>query len=351
MTVQGALGFGGLSLRSPPLRRLKKSDAQRRGCKRLTLSDESELLPILKYLWQDKCAADVGENLDILHELPANWPVRDQGHIRGTCVAFAALSAVEAYRFWSGAAEDAEDFSEELLYALMRDKFDLNDHFPDLERDGEIIPGYEDLGASLLWQAGSALDAYGVSGEANLPYVYDQRGPAFFDETYADAVASSQMIPVAGDREHTVVEMPTAQDRPADKISDSLRYLLSHKTPVCVSFPVLGRQQEFNEWTFPSGWTTGQIPDPSGPSAKLQDGRFDSGGGHSVCIVGYCADPNTEGDGWFLFRNSWGRRFGHASDFTTGFSYPLERGYGLISTAHVNTYCWEMMFLIPKEEI
>lgn len=348
MTVQGPIGFGGLAIQSGSLGVLADCEPKNKGCRRLKLHNQAELLQILKYFWEET-SSGVGQNMDILHELPTDWDARDQGHLRGTCVSFASLSAAELYRYWNCTRTEAEDFSEELLYALMREKFDLREHFPDLAKDGEVIPGYDDLGASLLWQAGSALDAYGAGPEEKFPYEWSETEPGYYNKDLADDVPTADMVPISDDREHAVVEMPYPKDRPADRISDSVRYLLSRKTPVCLSFPVLRYLSGYNEWTFPPGWTTGQIPNPAESPADATDGRMDTRGGHSVCIVGYCADPNTENDGWFVFRNSWGRRFAPMADFVPKLPIGLERGYGMISSRHVNEFCWEMMFLIPKE--
>ena len=55
--------------------------------------------------------------------------------------------------------------------------------------------------------------------------------------------------------------------------------------------------------------------------------------GHSVVIVGY-QDTNENGsEGYFIIRNSWGQNWGKSSIY--------ESGYGQISYAYIQKYCWE----------
>ncbi|MEO0485183.1 MAG: hypothetical protein AAF092_04655 [Pseudomonadota bacterium] len=324
-----------------------------KGCERLDLDASVKLLRVVRSYFDDPCNGGIGDNQPILHQLPDGWLARDQGRVRGTCVSFAALAAYELYRYWNNGGAPVEDFSEELLYAQMRTAFDLRKRAKPAPPAGEEpIEGYDDFGASLLWQAGSALDATGAAGEELLPYKWSERRPAYHVPDAAAGIPAGA-YKTLDKRVHRVAEMPTPDDRPGDPLSHSVRYLLSHKVPVCLSFPMLAERGGHNVWSFSPGWSTGVIADPKVDPNTDGSQKPDNIGGHSVCIVGYFPDASDDGEpgsGWFVFRNSWGRRFGHSANFG---AYPTpvapQPGYGIISTHHVDTHCWEMMFIAPKK--
>ncbi|MEM8579261.1 MAG: hypothetical protein AAGF60_15535 [Pseudomonadota bacterium] len=340
MSLSGCSGLGGL-----PIGTLC---AHERGTRTPEVDAQTDMTALICGLFGDGAAPRSEDNHAILHDLPLGWPVRDQGRVRGTCVAFAALSAFELYRYWHGVAVQAEDLSEERLYKAMREDFDIRDRVTGTDPAAlALIEAYERYGASLLWQAGSALDAMGAAAEADAPYVWDAFQPAFHvKEPMTDTFVAKQ----GEGLRHYAFEMPDPEDRPPF-LSAAVRYLLSRKVPVCLSFPVLRQRGDSHVWAFGPGWDTGIISDPDLVGAPLEDGQPQNLGGHSVCVVGYVPDEGTQ-EGWFLFRNSWGTRFGAASDFVPGQggAHPVSppRGYGLISSAHVDTHGWEMMFIGPK---
>ncbi|WP_422050661.1 hypothetical protein [Shimia sp.] len=101
-------------------------------------------------------------------------------------------------------------------------------------------------------------------------------------------------------------------------------------------------------WTIGSAWRTGVIPDPR--SDALADGQRQLG--HAICTVGRIDDTDAPGGGWFIFRNSWGTRFGYKRPQSRLLANVLAPGYGAISARHIDVHCWGMMALYesPVEE-
>ncbi|HPD91614.1 MAG: hypothetical protein H6900_02380 [Rhodobacter sp.] len=260
--------------------------------------------------------------------LPADWPVRDQGRIRGTCVAFSALAAVELGEVWQGIAPGARDYSEEHLYALMRGAY--------APEDPDSIPGYAD-GATILLQAAASLNAAPIRNEADLPYVYDTADPAHVQPLRPDPAQDAAGHQPRPPR-FVARLFATAQDKPLDGFTPALHLLLRHRVPPCIALPLFD-ENGYSVWTDGVGWDKGMVmePEPWGRKTKIA-------GGHSICLVGYVADRTAPGGGWFRFRNSWGRRFAATAGLGGTGQAAAEAGYGYLSRRHVEDHCWELMF-------
>jgi hypothetical protein len=266
---------------------------------------------------------------DLPLPMPPGWRVLDQGPYRGTCNAFAALSMYRLLRFWAG--KPLADLSEEYLYAKMRGSF--------APFDAESIPGYK-TGATVLDQASDALSAAGACLETELPYAWKETRPNFThpDVDHHDASAARQAI---ADATFCRVFLPPSVARPSDRLSLSLHLVLSQRLPVVISLPIYPYGNT-SLWEIGGGWNTGVIPDPQPDAAGEMPVPL---GGHSVCLIGYQADPSDRSHGWFLFRNSWGRRFARNAEATHGTRPEVpEAGYGALSTRHVDAHVWDVLF-------
>lgn len=299
----------------------------------------NQLLPLIAEKFDGVSSDPSGFSGDILHDLPATWPVRDQGGLRGTCSAFAANAAVELWRVWHNVDSPARDFSEEYLYSRMRTEYALP---PD-----NTVPGYDDQGATLFIQAANCLNKEGVCLENQLEYAWDEDEPGFVSKIEESHITAAKGFRDAEGTYFSVV-MNEAKNRPTDAISLSIRFLLQNRVPVCAAFPIFDENGS-NPWQFGHGWHKGQIGEPELSLMAANAAGRTPDGAHSVCIVGYKQDPSSTDDGWFLFRNSWGRRFAHMFDLGEVVGRPEVpgRGYGYISKDHVDELCWELMFRAP----
>ncbi len=110
------------------------------------------------------------------------------------------------------------------------------------------------------------------------------------------------------------------QKQPGDV--DALRALLDQGRPVVIGVLT------FPTWDFPSVADTGEITLPL--PLSVHDG------GHAICLVGYELRPNAPGGGVFLFRNSWGNKWGGKSRY--------KAGYGTLFFEYVRQYAVQAYF-------
>lgn len=261
-----------------------------------------------------------------LEDGAGDWPVREQGLVRGTCVAFAVVAMLELRarldQAQRGDPVTGLELSEEHLDAAIR-------RHPDLEGQGPAAP-------TLIEHALHVLRGpHGICRRADLPY--RTAAPADADEV---AAAQPMALPIAG--VYRRMHFPPGS-RPNFSLSAVILERLRTGFPVVAGFAMhfSGRGRRRSVWTGGDGLRYGAIADPP----RLED---DPDSGHVVCITGYRPDPETPGAGWFVFRNSWGKRFGRDFDDLAqareaGAPWaPPRPGYGTISTAHVDAHCWEL---------
>ncbi len=274
------------------------------------------------------------------------WSVRDQGR-RATCTAFAVAAMEE---LWRATDADLPDLSEEFLYDAARSKSfdDVNIHLPEGKRDA-----LTQSGAIFLKQAMVAMQSNGICLEDEAPYnkraLANARikpdGKAIAralgrqpDTGYVHNVVDDKNGHVVGEKRDWTTPL-----KDGERVSDILLSAIQNQRAVAAGFAVLngvGRGAWFGSVPFLTGAVT--YPDDS-----IARGLHPTGG-HAVCIVGFVADQSdnpSNNSGWFAFRNSLGRhRF--ARDAKPNAKPPASSlpGYGLISSADVDRYCWEYLF-------
>lgn len=274
------------------------------------------------------------------------WPVRDQGTSRGTCVPFAALAALELDVLRRQDPPTGVDYAEEFVYA--RSRKELGHLGPGKE------PGNDTSGATFLIQAARALIDFGVPPEERLPYKYIQNDPAW-TAPVSQSVSDEAMLNRLDEGSVFVTLNFPPRPEVAEELSapfnqelviDFIQASLTSGAAVSITLPVYPTGNH-SPWTVGNGWKTGVIPDPTDAVKEAGSNKI----GHAVCIIGMVPDPDAaagEAKGWFIFRNSWGTRFGYTRPRNPELDKVLAAGYGAISFAHVEAECWGMMALLPS---
>jgi hypothetical protein len=226
-------------------------------------------------------------NVNLIPQMP---PIRDQG-TRGTCVAHAAVAALEHFFGLAGAYQD---MSEQFLYWNCKRR----DGFPN---------------SSGTWLA-SALPSLSLEGcclEATWPY---NTLPVAGNEGQGPPPGRAQIEALQyRTKNHHQLPPTSVQDIKAE---------LTVGRCVAFSIPV------FNTWyRNPRVSYTGEIINPVPGEVRV--------GGHAMCFVGYVDLPqNPElGGGRFLLRNSWGTRWGVSCAYGVG--------YGTVPYRYIESYCKE----------
>lgn len=209
-------------------------------------------------------------------------PARNQGS-RPTCVAFAVAAALEAKLVAEG-EEAALDLSEQFLYWAAKDA------------DGDNAAG------TWISQACQCIeDRRGVCREQTWPY---------------------NATPIPGDEgqgpppKHAIAEARTfsahalrLNEREPGDLKRALNEDCNHIMFACFTFP-FWEESPFSD--------TGDLPMP------LPDEQDD--GAHAICIYGYRESRTDPGGGVFLFKNSWGTRWGDSGHGTIPFQYVENHG-------------------------
>jgi hypothetical protein len=244
------------------------------------------------------------------------WPVLQQGD-RGTCVAFAVVASLEHHH---GPHGGPLDLAEQYLYwAAKQSPLD-----PDPTEDG-----------TTLACAREALGANGVCAETLWTYnpTYDPN-----DLTHS-AGGQHPQTPARNDAMTRVRNMTTYRSSLRGRARE-LYDVLAAGQLAAVTLPVFAekRGSRRHNWNALGAETEGRVLDPA-PGALAIDG-------HAVCMVGFApdaSDPDANGGGRFLFRNSWGTSWATNGSVVTGGAAGI--GYGSVSAVYVNSHGWEMLAL------
>lgn len=252
--------------------------------------------------------------IDLVGDRYVNWQIQDQGD-RQACVAFAVASCLELLRATQGTT--FVPLSPQFLYW----------HIRTTAWPPPPPPGWDE-GATKLGYAQQILATKGICRWDTCPYDTNLHlgegieGPKPSDTASAEGAAN---LVITADYQ--------AQQKPgtAKRVYDHLR----RSRPVAIAVPVYAQSNESSVTNWSSGITSGEVLDP------YRDGIFV--GGHAVCVVAFQPDPS---GGWFIFRNSVGGNW--ASGFQPDGDPPRvpAPGYGAISAAYVEGYCWEYLSLI-----
>ncbi|MBC7264448.1 MAG: C1 family peptidase [Chloroflexi bacterium] len=216
-------------------------------------------------------------------------PVRDQGR-RGTCVAYAVVAMREyAYKLKNG---EEVALSEQFLYWLCKE----NDNRPRSHGTFAMI-------------AVPIAVRFGICLATTWPYnpepMEDNEGQGPPPEGAMEEASRYKV------RQGLVLDPRSVED---------IQERLENGYPVAVSIPA------YRSWLLnPVVRRTGNIQMPV-PGTRAS-------GGHAVLIVGFGADPEFAGGGYFIVRNSWGTRWGVESPFGVG--------YGTLPYNYIRYYGWE----------
>ncbi len=205
-------------------------------------------------------------------DLRASFPaVQDQGR-RGTCVAFAATAGHEFLRFRQ--TGEWEDLSEETLHCRCK-----------------LLDGDHDSGTSFQ-NANQVLRDFGQPPEAI--WVYDK----FRKDFNEDYVLPREVVDSKLCFRANFIQIPSLSDSIARNLETGKAVIAGISLCESFLFAPLGR-----------------VSMPMVKEAMV--------GQHAVLIVGWEFDP--QGARWFIFRNSWGTRWG-------------DQGYGYIKPEYLEIY-------------
>jgi hypothetical protein len=224
--------------------------------------------------------------------------VKNQGP-RPSCAVFAIVSALEFQNAQINGK--SEQFSEE--YLIWATSKLLNR--PTVARDTTQTEATEsldslDIGFTLT-DVVSALRSYGIPAQTELPYNY----------AHDASVAEPPAAVVAGAQAHNRVSIFPLPGHDASARVANLIQALNHGVPVPIGLA-------WPSWrALRTGFINTQIP---------------SGGGHAVTLVGYDNKTGDIKDTVFIFKNSWGVRWG------TG-------GYGFVTYSYVSKNLVEAVLL------
>ncbi len=221
--------------------------------------------------------------------------VKNQG-ARASCAVFALVSALEYES--SPAKGPAPEFSEEyLIWATLKS----------LGKVGLAVPkgGAETLDIGFYQkEVGEALKAYGVATEDELPYHFVLADPHIIEPAPEVIAAAKKRTPAAA--------YGILGREPKMQLANIVQ-VLNAGVPVVtnVKWP---DQKKF------------------GDNARLDDQTGIDNNGHAILLVGYHTKTGKIEDAEFLFKNSYGEKWG-------------DRGYGVATYTYLSKYLQSALFL------
>lgn len=234
-------------------------------------------------------APDLSEGVDLRARFAelGLW-VKDQGH-RPSCAVFAIVSALE---FQSAQANNtAERFSEEYLYWATCKTLNRQG-LAYAESSGSDEENYSDAGF-MLQEVATALRTYGVPQRDSVPNRY--RGKTIADPT-EDVIENA--------RQGTKISVHTVPGHDGRTLAANVIHALNLGIPVPIGMT----------WPDTRVWRV----------HHLDNQRATVGNGHAVTVVGYQCKSGRIEDTVFIFKNSWGPRWGMGGYGTASYQYLAE---------------------------
>ncbi|HTL69207.1 MAG TPA: C1 family peptidase [Lacunisphaera sp.] len=231
--------------------------------------------------------AEIREKLDLRPSFfKFDLWVKDQGH-RPSCAVFAIVSALEFQN--AEASGQAQKFSEEyVLWAARK----MARRLPTPGAFATAADDYDE-GFSLS-EVVDAVRGYGIPLQASMPNTFGTRIDAIEDPS-ADIVREA--------REHQRVFLHALPGRDGPTRVNNLVLALNAGWPVPVGML-------WPNVYLPHGYISTQKPTPNA--------------GHAVTIVGYLSASRKLEDTTFIFKNSWGPRWGQGGYGTVSYSYLVD---------------------------
>lgn len=240
-------------------------------------------------------------------------PVRDQGQ-RATCVAHAVVACLEEYF-------PHPNLSEQFKYWAAKKHGD--DPFPDEE-------------GTWLRCAKNALESHGVCDESLWQY---NPNPIPGNETQEISGTDPSTTAI---HDAAIRKLNTAIYRDTSRMNSGKASLLAqelNKGPVAAALPFfVDLMTGASNWSWTGAWDYGHVLDPT--QFSVVDG------GHAICVCEYHPSTAAPGDGWFVFKNSWGTQQWSDGSNSPPQGHPKwKAGYGYLSAAYVDEYLWEFLCL------
>jgi Papain family cysteine protease len=232
-------------------------------------------------------------------------PVKDQGP-RGTCSIFATTFLIE-YQAARAQRPNGSDLSEEYLNWA---KNQANRTDFDGGKFSDIIRGYE---------------AFGMVAASDMPDMgtFDPKHPATPQRA---TIAAGKAFPRF---RFAFIKEWNNQNGMSDKELDAAKAALRSGRPVATGIWWLNHFETVMVQRVPLLKEYPRGANKSSDPAK--NPMFD---GHSIDLVGYHEGAEFPGGGYFVFRNSFGPRFGHS-------------GYGFVSFDYMHNYANDAIVIQP----
>lgn len=231
--------------------------------------------------------AEIREKVDLRQDFfTFDLWVKDQGH-RPSCAVFAIVSALEFQN--ARALGRGQKFSEEYLLWAVRKMLRR------LPAPGALAAASDDYDEGFtLGETVDALRAYGIPLQASMPNTFGTKIDAIEDPG-ADIVREA--------REHKRVFLHALPGRDGPTRVNNLVLALNAGMPVPVGML-------WPNVYLPHGYISTQKPTPNA--------------GHAVTIVGYLSATGKLNDTTFIFKNSWGPRWGQGGYGTVSYTYLVD---------------------------
>ena len=216
--------------------------------------------------------------------------VKNQGQ-RPSCAVFAVVSALEFQN--AELTGKAEKFSEEYLIWAVRK---TTQRLPPPRASSATDPStqeYQDEGFALS-EVVSALRAYGIPLQASMPNTFGSKIEAIEDP-------SSEIVQEARNHQRVSVQQIPGRDRVT--LINNIVQTLNSGFPAAIGMNWPGTRV-----------VNGFIGEQKGAPDR----------GHAVTLVGYKSATGRIEDAYFIFKNSWGPRWGQGGYGTVSYGYLTE---------------------------